>query len=147
VTSTTFDPFSLTPDYRRVVRLDDSALSPFRKPETRAAQAATIAAAKHTGPNTQTVLARFQSLGLTGVIPSKGKRPGLIILGGEIYHEGQELLSRDARGRAVIPIVPECHVLLRSVTAQALAISIDRTGATDMPTLKAEIGLLDFYQR
>ncbi len=141
-----FDPFSLKPEYRRVVLLDPTALSPFRKPEARAAQAAG-AAPKNTGPNVPAVLAKFHQLGLTGVIPSTPRRPGLIILGGNIYREGDELSVTDAHSRGTLPFLAEHKVILRSVTGQALALWVSHIADPNTAPLNVPVGLLEFRQR
>lgn len=139
------DVLGLTPEYRRVRVLDETALSPFRKPEARAAQAAALI--KNSGPNVPSVLARFHELGLTGVIPSTAKKPGLIVLGGNVYHEGQEIAIYDAKHRGRQPLVSEHVVTLRSVTPQALALSVSHAGETEKPAINVPIGLLEFRQR
>lgn len=142
-----FDPFSLTPEYRKVHKFDNSVLSPFRKPEARAAQAA-ASTVRNSGPNLPAVLSKFHQLGLTGVIPSTAKRPGLIILGGTIFREGQELNLADEKSRTRSPIVPDHKVFLKSVTGQALSLSVTHNadGATVAPA-NVPVGLLEFRQR
>ena len=138
------DTFALTPAYRHVVRLDASNLSPFRKPETRALQAATIS--KPTGPNGPGVLEKFHGLGLTGIIPSTGKRPGTIVLGGNIFREGDEIAVYNTKSRARTPLLAEHRIVLRSVTAQALELSVAHNG-DPTPAVKVPITLLEFRQR
>ena len=141
-----FDRFSLQPEYRRDIVLDSSALSPFRKPEARAAQAAQ-STPKSVGPNIAAVLAKFQQLGLTGVIPSTSRRAGLIILGGTIYREGQEITLAAPHNRAGIPLLPEHTVVLRSVTAQALGLAVSHAGDHGSAPQSVPVGLLEFRER
>jgi hypothetical protein len=139
------DAFTLTPDYRKVVRLDASNLSPFRKPEARAAQASALNK-QPTGPNIAGVLEKFNALVLTGIIPSRPGRLGTIVLGGNIYREGEEIVTYNSKSRGRSPLIAEHRVVLRSVTAQALELSVAHAGDTTLPA-KVPITLLEFRQR
>lgn len=141
-----FDPWSLAPEYRRTILLEPATLSPFRRPEARSAQAAATVP-RPAGPNISGVLSKFHELGLTGVIPSTLRRPGLIVLGGNIYREGDELTVSPPHGRHPGPLLAEHRVILRSVTAEALGLSVSHAG--DPPTAPQDIpvGLREFRER
>jgi len=143
--STSPEVFALTPDYRKVIRLDASNLSPFRKPEVRAAQAAAMNK-QPTGPNIAGALEKFNAMVLTGIIPSRPGRLGTIILGGNIYREGEEIVTYNSKSRGRNPLIAEHRVVLKSVTAQALELSVAHAGDTTLPA-KVPITLLEFRQR
>ncbi len=139
------DPFLRTPSYRQVSKLESTDISPFKKPEARADQAA--AQVKPSGPNVSAVLAKFTEMGLTGVIPSTPICAGTIILGGNIYREGQKLQQFTAKSRTGIPLVADHIVILTSVTAQALQLSVKHILDPDHPPLNVPVILLEFMQR
>lgn len=138
-----FNPLDLTPEYRVVIKLDAKAFTAFHKPSDRAAIAASTVSAS--GPKAPLVLARFNELRLTGVIPSTPNHPGLIILGGEIYKEGDEMLLRDTKTRRPSPFVPDHKVVLRSVTHQVIELGIGLIGQPKLDSLP--IDLMEFRQR
>jgi hypothetical protein len=143
-----FDPLNLTPAYKALAHMDEAMLSPFRKPEVRALQAANLE--RKSGPDVRAVVAKFHELHLTGVIQggalqSKGSHPGIIVLGGWVFHEGQELVSLDSTTHKSTPIVPDHTVMLRSVTPQAIGLEVTRFGETS--PVSVPIGLLEFLER
>lgn len=139
------DPFSRTPTYRQVYKLDNGDISPFNKPAARALQAATQV--KVDGPNASAVLAKFSEMGLTGVIPSTPARVGTIVLGGNIYREGAALEQFNPKSRSGVPLVADHTVILQSVTAQALQLSVKRTSDIERAPTMVPVILLEFLQR
>jgi len=143
--ASTVESFLRTPSYRQVSKLESTDISPFKKPEARAEQAATQV--KPAGPNTAAVLAKFSELGLTGVIPSTPVRKGTIILGGNICREGQKIQQFSSKSRNGVPLVADHIVILTSVTAQALQLSVKHVLDQDRPALNLPVLLLEFMQR
>ena len=135
--------FSLTPDYKAGVHLDDSIISPFRKPADRVAQAAQLANKAPTGPNVSEVLSKFNERGLNGVIPSTSKRIGVIILGGEVFMEGDEITFPQKASKQPSPLLQGHKVRIQSITREALSLSIGVISDTALPQT-VPVGLLEF---
>lgn len=135
--------FSLTPDYKAGVHLDESIVSPFRKPADRVAQAALQANKAPAGPNVSEVISKFHERGLNGVIPSTSKRVGVIILGGEIFVEGSEIAFPQKTSKQPAPLLQGHKVRIQSITREALSLSIGLNSDTASP-LTVPVGLLEF---
>ena len=86
-------------------------------------------------------------MGLTGVIPSTPARVGTIVLGGNIYREGAALEQFNPKSRSGVPLVADHTVILQSVTAQALQLSVKRTSDIERAPTMVPVILLEFLQR
>ena len=140
-----FDSFSLTPDYRSMSKQEATMANPFRKPEVRA----TIPTVARTssGPNIDAVRTRINEMALSGVIPTTLKHPGLVVIGGNIFHLGDELKTYDPKTKKETAIVPEHKVTIRSITGAALEFDVMHiTDPKPVPT-KLLYALLEFRQR
>ena len=136
--------FKLTPDYRGVVTLDESLISPFRKPEARALQAANLSVLT-TGPNISAVLTKFKEMRLSGVIPSTSKRTGVIILGDQVFKEGEELSFPGKTTRLSEPLLEGHRVKIRSITGEGLSLAVELLSEGGTPKI-VPFGLLDYVQ-
>lgn len=119
---------SLTPAYRKHTAIPETYISPFRKPEARAAQLAALNASRAQGPNLPAVHGRLRELKVTGVIPSTAKKGGVLLLGDHIYAEGDEILLPGSRGVFNQPLLEGHRIILRSVTIDTVVL---RVGARD----------------
>ncbi len=133
----------LTPSYRGVIRLDETAMNPFRTLEDRADLLKGTASQTASGPDVAGVLAKYNALVLTGVIPSSAHKPGLIVLGGQVFKEGESLTFPSKTGRTPDPFLEAHKVSLSSVTKEGLVLTVS-TAAGKGNEIKVPINLASF---
>ena len=145
-----FSALNLSPDYRPTFVLPGKETSRetfngFMRPDDHNRIVTSDLATRPTGPSLPTVLSRVGELGLTGVIPSTLTHKGVIVLGGQVYREGQELTLFDSQSHRTISIVPDHKIVLRSVTLQAIGLEVSLIGMKNVEQLPIE--LAEFRQR
>lgn len=127
----------LGPEYRKVVIVPETYISPFRRPEARAAQLAAQNEAAPEGPNKAKVIERIKQLGLTGVIAGSGPRPGSVIIGNGIYIEGAEIELNRSDFRGQEPILNGYKVKVRSVDTKTVMVEAILLANPSEPALVA----------
>lgn len=120
------EPFGPPPTFKRIVRIADSAPSPFATPEQRALQAKSGRPAS-AGPNISGVLEAIQKAGVTGWIAGSPNRPGIVCIGSENFRVGDEITV--PKGTETTPLIAGHKVVVSDVSSTRFTVVVEITNS------------------